>query len=96
MLGIASAIRNRYHNGYYKNNILHGAYGKNASHISKESPETFEQAKKAWADSKTRGNVGKAYLWGTDSDVATWENQSWFKNVKFVKKIGAHNFYEDK
>jgi|HubBroStandDraft_2_1064218.scaffolds.fasta_scaffold131221_3 hypothetical protein len=95
MLGIASAIRNRYHNSYYKNNILHGAYGINASHISKESPETFEQAKRAWAESKTRSNVGKAYLWGTNSDINKFQEQSWFKNVRPTVTIGAHTFFED-
>lgn len=96
MLGIASAIRNRYHNSYYKNNILHGAYGKNASHIKGERPEIFAEAKKAWEQSKSGGNVGKAYLWGTQSDIRTFEQQPWFSNVQPTTRIGAHTFFEDK
>jgi hypothetical protein len=94
MLGVACAIRNRMQMSYYRDNVLHGVYGVNAKHTSKESPEIFTLAKKAWADSATKNIVGHAYVWGSDSDIQKFKTQSWFSNMVPVVKIGGHTFYE--
>jgi hypothetical protein len=96
MLALACAIRNRTNVPYYKNNILHGVYGLNAPHIKGESSEIFALARKAWAESATRDIVGKAYIWGTNSDIVKFKQQSWFKNVESTITIKDHTFFKDK
>lgn len=101
MYAIACAIHNRLRDPYYKNNILHGVYGKNASHIAGDmrDEEIVTDAQTAYAtafknggDDPTRG----ATLWGNDSDLVKFRTQPWFKNVVPTVKIGAHTFFRTK
>ena len=96
MLAIAGALRNRAKQPYYRNNVLHGVYGKDSPRLSKVSQELFDLANKAWEESKRRDITGGAYIWGTGGDVAKFREQSWFKNVKQTVEIRDHYFFKNK
>ena len=102
MKAVASAIRNRMKDPYYKHDILKGVYGRTASHVKHESPKTFQLAKRAWDDSATHDTVGGAYLWGYGPDVQKWKSQAmqdpkfWFNNVEPTITVGSNTFFRNK
>lgn len=102
MLAIACAIRNKIKDSEYKYDPLHGVYGKNAGHIDKETAATFDMAKKAWDDSKTRDTTGGAIIWGNNSDVKKWKDEAlknskfWFNNVEETMTLEGHAFFKVK
>lgn len=88
MLAVAEAIRNRGH--------LKGVYGLEAAHISKEGPEVWKAAKRAWAASERSNTVHGASVWGNAADVKKFKKASWFRNCKQTAKIGSHYFFKEK
>lgn len=96
MLAVAEAIRNRAKQPYYKARVFHGVYGLDATISDRVSPDTVETAKRAWRASQTSKTVGEAYVWGNAADVEKFKRQKWFKNMRLVRKIGGHYFFEEK
>jgi hypothetical protein len=87
MRAVASAIRNK--------RDLSAVYGLQRE-FKKVPPQwVWDQAQKAWDDSRTHDYANGANHWGTDADVEKWKTQPWFKHAKFVMKIGDHNFYKE-
>ena len=96
MLDIACAIRNRIKDPQHSKNPLHQVYGYHAKHNRGEPEETWNLARKAWADSANQDTVNGATLWGSVSDVAQFKRTSWFKNVEpTVSRLG-HTFFRVK
>lgn len=94
-LAVAHALRNRAKIAYYgRRGVFVGVYGlqreiKAPERVWREAREAWEAS--AWVDDSTSG----ASVWGTDSDVRKFEKQKWFKNCRFMKRIGAHNFFKE-
>jgi hypothetical protein len=96
MVAVANAIRNRMKDSYYKDNILHGVYGRTADHVRHEKPEVFAKARKAWAESATHDITDGAIFWGNSNDVSKFQQQAWFRNVEFTTQIDGHYFFRMK
>lgn len=84
MLALASALRNR--------GTLKGVYGVNAKHIDREPQWVFDQAKKAWIESKSN-RIHSGDHWGSKICDKNWiakMEQSGFVKVYDYKD---HVFY---
>lgn len=90
MQWVASAIRNR-------NNGVKGIYGgKNPNVINKKyTKQQYEDAKRAWEESKDNDFTSGAKFWFSDADLKQKNVQNIIdkENLEFIAKKGGNNFY---
>ncbi len=87
MLALAGAIRNR--------GTLKGVYGINAPRVVKHkySSTTYNQAKKAWAESEYKDTTKGAEGWGNDRDLELFKQTAWFGKCRITTQVKDHWFY---
>lgn len=87
MRAVASTIRNR--------KTLRGAYGINALRVvnKKYSKATYEQAKQAWEESKSKDFSGGSNHWFSDADLKQDNVKRMIRKMKMVKRVGTQSFY---
>lgn len=95
-LAVAEALRNRLELERYRKDPFDGVYGFTARIREKVDPQVYRDAEKAWKASKRSNTVGEAIVWGNAADVKKFKRQRWFKNMRLVKKVGRHYFFEEK
>lgn len=82
-LAIAEALRNRNHTS--------GVYGCKAYY--KEPEWVWEQARRAWAESKTSNLVDGANHWGSTIVDKKWIDKM-YKTMTYKGQVGNHKFFE--
>lgn len=80
-LAVAEAIRNR--------GKLSGVYGLHAKF--KEPKSVWDDARKAWTESKKSNIVNGAQFW----ESVDFKKPYWSRNMKQTAKIGKHVFYKN-
>lgn len=82
-VAIAEAVRAR--------GTLKGVYGFKAKFS--EPDRVWDEARRAWEESKKTNLTKGATVWGNKSDVAIFKKTRWFKSYELTAQIGGHYFF---
>lgn len=93
-VAIGEALRNREKLAYYRRRgVMQGVYGYKTQFSA--WPGTWSEAERAWKASAKSNTVKGAQYWFDDRDMKVVTKAKWFKNLRFVTRVGDHSFYKE-